>query len=181
MMRHAAIAMAAALALGCGGGAEPQPEPKPNPAPKGGAASGLQAVPAPKPEPRPELMPAKLADPEPEHILVAHVLIAFAGASRAQTTRTREAAEKLAYDLLARARKGEDINKLMKDFSDDPGGGVYGMANHRVNPQGEEYPRRDMVPAFGDVGFKLEVGAVGMSLYDEKKSPFGYHVIKRLK
>ena len=172
MMRHSAMAMAAALALGCGG-AEPQPDPKP------------ESKPAPKPEvkaePRPELMPEKLANPEPEHILVAHVLVAFAGAARSKATRTREAAEKLAYDLLARARKGEDFNKLMKDFSDDPGGGVYGMANHRVNQQGEEYQRKDMVPAFGDVGFKLEVGAVGMSLHDEKKSPFGYHVIKRLK
>ena len=172
MMRHAAIALAACLALGCGGGADPQPESKPEP--KSGAK------PAPKEEPRPELMPAKLADPEPQHILVAHVLVAFAGTGT-KATRNKEAADKLAYQVLARARKGEDFNKLIKEFSDDEGEGVYGMANHKVSPVGEEYERRKMVPAFGDVGFKLDVGSVGMSVYDAQKSPFGWHIIKRLK
>ncbi len=174
MMRHAAIALAASLALGCGGGAEPQPSPAP---PPGGATEGK---PAPKAEPRPELMPAKLADPEPQHILVAHVLISFAG-TRTKATRTKEAAEKLAYEVLARARKGEDFNKLIKDLSDDEGEGVYGMANNKVSPVGEEYERRKMVPAFGDVGFKLEAGSIGMSVFDPQKSPYGWHIIKRLK
>jgi hypothetical protein len=178
MMRHAAFALATCLALGCGGGAEPQPEPKPEP--KGGAESGIGAKPAPKQEPRPDLMPAKLADPEPQHILVAHVLISFSG-TRTKATRTKEAAEKLAYEVLARARKGEDFNKLIKDLSDDEGEGVYGMANHKVSPVGEEHERRRMVPAFGDVGFKLEVGSIGMSVFDPQKSPYGWHIIKRLK
>jgi peptidyl-prolyl cis-trans isomerase SurA len=160
--------MAALILAGCGGGAEPKPEPKP--------AAKVE----PKAEPRPELMPAKLADPEPEHILVAHVLLSFSG-TRTKATRNQAAAEKLAYEVLARARKGDDFNKLIKEFSDDEGEGVYGLANHRVNPVGNEYERRRMVPAFGDVGFKLEVGAIGMSTYDPQKSPYGWHVIKRLK
>ncbi len=168
MMRHSAIALAACLALGCGGGADPQPEPKP------------EAKPAPKEEPRPALMPEKLADPEPQHILVAHVLVSFAGAGT-PATRSREAAEKLAYQVLTRARKGEDFNKLIKDLSDDSGAGVYGMSNHRVSPVGDEAERRRMVPAFGDVGFKLEVGSIGMSVFDPQKSPYGWHIIKRLK
>jgi parvulin-like peptidyl-prolyl isomerase len=163
-MRLLAIAMSVSLALGCGSGTQSRPEPKPEV----------------KAETRPELMPAKLASPEPERILVAHVLVAFSGAARSKATRTREQAEKLAYDVLSRARKGEDFNKLMKEFTDDPGGGVYGMANHRVSPKGEDFERKGMVPAFGDVGFKLEVGSVGMALYDPQKSPFGYHIIKRL-
>lgn len=172
MRFHAA--MAALILAGCGGGAEPKPEPKAESKP-------AAAKPEPKTAPRPELMPAKLADPEPEHILVAHVLISFAGAERSTQTRTQAAAEKLAYDVLARARKGEDFNKLIKDLSDDPGEGVYGLANHRVNPVGPEYERRRMAAAFGDVGFKLEVGSIGMSVYDYQKSPFGWHIIKRLK
>lgn len=171
-MKHAAMAAIAALALGCGGGVEPKAEPKPEPKPEVKAQ--------PKAEPRPELMPPTLNNPEPERILVAHVLIAFAGASRSQATRSREAAEKLAYELLARARRGDDFNKLMKEFSDDPGEGVYGMANFRVSPKGNDYERKGMVPAFGDVGFKLPVGTVGMSVYDLQKSPFGWHIIKRL-
>jgi len=160
--------MAALILAGCGGGAEPKPEPKP--------AAKVE----PKAEVRPELMPAKLADPEPEHILVGHVLLSFSG-TRTKATRSQAAAEKLAYEVLARARKGDDFNKLIKDFSDDEGEGVYGLANHRVNPVGNEYERRRMVPAFGDVGFKLEVGAIGMSTFDPQKSPYGWHVIKRLK
>jgi parvulin-like peptidyl-prolyl cis-trans isomerase-like protein len=169
------LAMAAVVlaALGCGGGAEPKPEPK--------APSKPAAKPEPKAEPRPDLMPAKLADPEPEHILVAHVLVSFAGAPRSKATRSKEAAEKLAYEVLVRARKGEDFNKLIKDISDDSGEGVYGLANHRISPVGDEYERRKMVPAFGDVGFKLEVGSIGMSTHDSQKSPFGWHIIKRLK
>src|SRR5262245_44581955 len=178
MMRHAAIAMVASLVVGCGGGADPQPEPKPEA--KSGAESGLSAKPVPKEEPRPDLMPAKLAEPEPEHILVAHVLISFAG-TRTKATRTKEAAEKLAYQVLARARKGEDFNKLIKDLSDDEGEGIYGMSNHRISPVGEEHERRRMVAAFGDVGFKLEVGSIGMSVFDVQKSPYGWHIIKRLK
>lgn len=42
------------------------------------------------------------------------------------------------------------------------------------------HPRAAMVPAFGDVGFALEVGEVGVASFDEQASPFGWHVIKRL-
>src|SRR5438128_130124 len=132
-MKVHAAAMLAILALGCGGGAEPQPSERAEPKVGG----------------RPELLPAKLADPEPDHILVAHVLISFAG-TNTKATRTQAAAEKLAYDVLVRARKGEDFNKLMKDLSNDEGEGVYGMANTRVSPVGEEVERKRMVPAFGD-------------------------------
>src|SRR6185369_6435545 len=93
------VAMAALILAGCGGGAEPKPEPKP--------AAKVE----PKAEVRPELMPAKLADPEPEHILVGHVLLSFSG-TRTKATRSQAAAEKLAYEVLARARKGDDFNKL---------------------------------------------------------------------
>lgn len=170
MKLHWATA-AVILGLGCGGGAEPQPASKAEPK--------TPETSAPK-DTRPALMPARLADPEADHILVAHVLVSFAG-TRTKATRTKEAAEKLAYDVLARARKGEDFNKLIKDVSDDEGEGVYGLANHRVNPVGTEYERRKMVAAFGDVGFKLEVGSIGMSTYDAQKSPYGWHIIKRLK
>lgn len=37
-----------------------------------------------------------------------------------------------------------------------------------------------MVPAFGDVGFPLKVGEIGVSKYDPQNSPSGWHIIKRL-
>jgi peptidyl-prolyl cis-trans isomerase B (cyclophilin B) len=42
-------------------------------------------------------------------------------------------------------------------------------------------PRGQMAPAFGDVGFKLKVGEVGLAEPHEDKSTFGFHIIKRLK
>ena len=42
------------------------------------------------------------------------------------------------------------------------------------------HPRAAMVPGFGDVGFALAEGEVGLAGFDEEKSPFGWHVIKRL-
>ena len=154
MKLQTTMALLMVLGLGCGG-----PEPTP----------GSQ------PEARP-----KRQGPEPEHILVAHVLIAFQGTGT-KATRTQAAAERLAADVLAKARKGEDFNKLIRDFSDDQGDGVYGLANHRVNPVGDEQERRRMVAAFGDVGFELEVGEVGMAAYDPVKSKYGWHIIKRLR
>src|SRR5207247_10546811 len=109
-------------------------------------------------EPAPESKP-KRAGPEPDHILLAHVLIAFRGTGT-NATRTREDAEKLAGQVLAKAKKGEDFNKLIRDFSDDAGEGVYGLAKSRVNPVRPEYDRNAMVPAFGDVGFNLDVGEI---------------------
>ena len=153
MKLHPAAAVLAAFALGCGGGAEPQPE-------------------------RPPV--TKRSGPEPEHILVAHVLIAFQGTGT-KATRPQAAAEKLAADVLAKARKGDDFNKLMRDFSDDSGDGVYGLANHKVNPVGDEHERRRMVTGFGDIGFQLEVGEVGMAPYDPVKGKYGWHIIKRLR
>lgn len=172
MTRQAAIAVLLALGLGCSSGTEPKPEPKADPKPAAGTET--------KADGRPELMPAKLANPEPEHILVAHVLVSFSGAGT-KATRTRAEAEKLAYEVLAKARKGDDFNKLIRDYSNDEGEGVYGLANHRISPVGIEYERRKMVPAFGDVGFKLEAGSIGMSVFDAQKSPYGWHIIKRLK
>jgi hypothetical protein len=38
-----------------------------------------------------------------------------------------------------------------------------------------------MVGAFGDVGWRLDIGEVGVSNYSQTASPFGYHIVKRLK
>ena len=124
--------------------------------------------------------PSTLVVGEPERVRVAHILVAFRGASRSAATRTREEAEALAEDLLKRAKAGEDFDALMKEFSNDPGGGTYGLVNDGQAPAPSYYPRRQMVPAFGNVGFKLRVGEVGMAPHDPTTSPFGWHVIKRI-
>ncbi len=119
---------------------------------------------------------------EPEHIVVQHILISFAGKLPGKdVTRTQEEAKKLAYEVLEQARKGEDYDALVQKYTDDKAPGIYGMANLGVTPGAGEYPRNRMVAAFGDVGFKLQVGEIGIADFDPKTSPYGYHIIKRIK
>ena len=134
-------------------------------------AQGTQSAPA-----------APGAPAEPEHIQVQHCLVSFTGKLPGKNiSRSQEEAKKLAYDILAKAQKGEDFDALVKQHTDDQHPGIYGMANKGVSPASGEYPRQGMVPAFGDVGFKLKVGEVGIADFDPKTSPYGYHVIKRVK
>ena len=120
---------------------------------------------------------------EPERVLVDHILIGvksprLAGARHA----TSEEAREVAYRLLDELRGGGDWKALKAEYSEDPPpGGPYGMANHMVAVQRGEFPRGGMAKAFGDVGFTLEVGAIGMADYDPATSPFGFHIIKRLR
>lgn len=120
---------------------------------------------------------------EPEHIRVQHILVGFTGSVRGKNiTRSQDEARVSAYSLLDRARAGEDFDALVKEHTDDAWPGIYAMANRGVAAAGPptEYGRDQMVPAFGNVGFTLEVGGVGIADYDPKTSPFGWHVIKRV-
>lgn len=125
--------------------------------------------------------PATAPEGEPDRIRVQHVLVAFEGRLPGKTiTRSGEEARALAYDLLKRARAGEDFEALVRAHSDDRPPGIYGMSNHGIDPQGGELARGRMVRSFGDVAFKLKVGEIGIADYNPRDAPYGYHVIKRL-
>jgi len=126
-------------------------------------------------------MPVKPGE-EPERVVVQHILIAFEG-SVPTATRSKLEAEKLASEVLARARKGEDFDALVRQYTDDSPPGIYAMANRGVAPdrEKEEYARTGMVAAFGDVGFAISPGNIDMAPFHAEKSPFGWHIIKRLK
>ena len=123
-----------------------------------------------------------------DHISVQHILIGFKDAvgfggnapPKAQT-RTQEQARTLAYEILDRARAGENFDALVSEYTDDSAPGIYNMATTGVTPAEGEYPREGMVGAFGNVGFNLQVGEIGIADYDPATSPFGWHIIKRLK
>jgi hypothetical protein len=118
---------------------------------------------------------------EPERITIQHILISFAG-SGTRATRSREEASALAAETLARIQAGADFDALVAEMTDDSAPGIYSLANTNVAPQNaNEYPRNRMVSAFGDVGFGLDVGQVGMADFDARTSPYGWHIIKRLK
>jgi parvulin-like peptidyl-prolyl isomerase len=162
-MKHLMV-VAAALAFlsACG-----KQEATPPPPGSSGAPSG----------PRPDKMP----NGEPAVVTVEHVLIAFKDTGT-KATRSKDEARKLAYEVLNRAKSGEDFTKLRKELSDDsPDGGVYTLVNNGVAKQGSEYDRTGMVPAFGDVGFAIGVNEIAIAEHDPQKSPYGWHIIKRIK
>jgi hypothetical protein len=145
------------------------------------ASAQSQTKPAKKaPTKAAEKSPAKAV--EPEHIEVQHILIGFKGSLPGKDiTRSKEEAKKLAYEILEKARAGEDFGGLVKKHTNDSFPGIYGMANIGVTPAQGEYPRGRMVGAFGDTGFPLDVGGIGIADFDPKKSPYGWHIVKRTK
>lgn len=121
--------------------------------------------------------------PEPERVTVQHILIAFRGSlPDPKVTRSREEAEKLALQIFERAKAGEDFDAMVKTYTNDSYPGIYSMSNRDVTPDPakKEFPRTRMVKAFGDVSFGLEVGGVGLAVYDPATSKYGWHIIKRL-
>lgn len=130
---------------------------------------------------------------EPALITVQHILIGFATPQEGEQgvtssvpgkpiTRTEQEAEELANELLKRATDGEDFGELVKEYTDDSAPGIYEMANFGETDVAPGVFKRDkMVAAFGNVGFPLPVGGVGLAVYDPKTSPYGWHIIKRIK
>ncbi len=75
---------------------------------------------------------------EPEKVTVRHVLISFKGAIPT-AERSKEEAEKLAKEVLQRAKDGEDFDKLIRTYTDDnildndPAPGSYFMTNKGIS------------------------------------------------
>jgi len=129
----------------------------------------------------PGTMPVK-PDVMPQHVQVQHILIGFTGSVPGKAiSRSKDDAKKLAYEILERARKGEDFDELVRKYTDDSPPGIYGMSGAGVAPADGEYARDSMVAAFGNVGFSISPGNIGIADYDPAASPFGWHIIKRLK
>lgn len=177
-----ALALVLPLAAGCGGGSDQGSAPA---APSAASAEGRQPRMQAPEDPLEALranaasIAARAEQPGVERVRVAHILVSFTGAPKSSVQdRTREQAEVRAAELLERVQKGEDFETLMGTSSDDSFGGIYTLFLQK--PEADAYPRGMMVPAFGDVGWRLAVGEVGVAPHDPKLSPFGWHIIKRL-
>ena len=121
--------------------------------------------------------------PEPDSITVQHILVGFQGSlPRKNITRSKESARELAQKVYEMAKSGRDFGELVKEFTDDAYPGIYKMSNFDVPGDRSQniFPRDQMVRAFGDVGFPLEVGGIGLAEYDPQKSQYGWHIIKRI-
>ena len=132
---------------------------------------------APPPQEEIKIPPSQL-------VKVQHVLVSFEDKLGGKIIhRTQEEAEKLAQEIMKRADSGESFDGLVEKYTDDQVPGIYTMADYGVDPEtlkGGISARSNMAVSFGDVSFSLEVGEVGIAEYDDVKSPYGYHVIKRL-
>jgi len=119
----------------------------------------------------------------PDYVTVQHILIAFKGSiPKDSVKRTRFEAELLVKEIFKRAKRGDDFDKLVKNFTDDQYPGIYRIANFDIEPDKsqEEYSRSSMVKAFGDLSFKLPVGGIGLAKYDPENCKYGWHIIKRI-
>ena len=171
--RAALIGVASILALTCTFALAEAPASQPPAKPAAAAAAAPAA-----------------AGEQPAHVVVQHILIGFEGSVPGKNiTRTKEEARAVAAEVLAKAKKGDDFDALVKQYTDDRAPGIYAMANTDVaiaplkpgtKASGKEFPRGGMVKSFGDVAFSLTVGEIGMAEYDHANSRFGWHIIKRL-
>ena len=103
-------------------------------------------------------------------VRVSHVLIAWEGASRATTTRSKEDARKLIESVQKQLKGGKSFGELAQANSDDPGtkdkGGEIG-----------ELVRGNAEESFDKAAFALKPGGVSGIV----ETSFGYHLILRTK
>lgn len=146
-----------------------------------GTLTGIGRVPRP---PEPPLPPAPVetvdpanpsaADPAtaaPEEISAQHLLVMYQGSKSAPKSikRSREEARARATEALDAVKRGQDFDKVVSAYTDEPGGAA------RRGALGK-FSRDRMVKAFSDAAFALEVGEISPVI----ESPFGFHVIRRL-
>jgi hypothetical protein len=147
-----------------------------------GGCSFLRQIGFSENEPDAAAVTAAPTPDEPAHVVVQHVLLSFEGSQVPGCTRTRDEAARLAQRVLDEAREGRDFTELVRLYSDDRAkAGTYPIANWGVSAGPDEVDRRTMVRGFGNLAFRLAPGEVGLVEYDENASPFGWHVMKRLK
>jgi hypothetical protein len=158
-----------------------------------GAAPAAPATPAAPTTPATPATPAAPGAPaspatEPAEVTVDHILVMVSNARAPQVVRSNEDAKKLAYEILEKVKADPtQWNALKEKHSEDPPGprlprgGPYALANKGVTPVPPAMARHVMVKGFGDAAFRLPENGFGMVDYDPATSPYGYHVLRRVR
>lgn len=102
-----------------------------------------------------------------DSVRASHILLMYAGSARTTATRTKEEAETLIGSLKAEIAAGSLFADLAKEHSDCPSGRSGGDLG--------QFGRGQMVPAFEQSAFGMEIGQVS----DVVETDFGYHLITR--
>jgi hypothetical protein len=126
---------------------------------------------------------AIMARPErtAREVQVQHILIGRSNPRLPQVSRSDAEAEVRAAEVYAKIKGGADFGSLVAEFTDDSAPGIYTMMQTGTPAAPGAFTRDGMARAFGDVGWRLDVGEVGVAPYHDSDSPFGWHIIKRLK
>ncbi len=103
-----------------------------------------------------------------EKVTVKHILIAFDNEMTGDVTEEkRNLAKKAAEEVLAKVKSGEDFDKLIEEYNQDPG----------ATDEGYTFAADgSMVKAFEDASFALKVGETSELV----ETSYGYHIIKRI-
>ena len=100
---------------------------------------------------------------QPVTATVRHILFLTQDKSDSEKAEIKKKAE----EVLAKAKAGENFEKLAKEYSEDPGskdkGGLY-----------SDFKRGTMVKPFEDAAFTLPIGSIS----DLVETRYGYHIIK---
>jgi parvulin-like peptidyl-prolyl isomerase len=132
----------------------------------------MKRVAAPPPPPADPLESADILKRKPETATakVKHVLVNWSGGNpqheRAKN-RSRADLDKLVRDTVAKLKKGDKIEPIMAELSEDPGSAASGTS-YDVTPDA------GLVEPFKNLSLRLKVGEVGVV-----KTDFGFHIIQR--
>jgi len=139
--------------------------------PTAAVAAAAPTTTAPKPAASVQRAPMGGQSSDQERIAASHLLVQYKGSMRAApiVTRTKEEAKKRAEEALAKAKKGVPFDKLVAEYSDEPGAAARGGKLGK-------FPRQAMVPAFANAAFALKPGEISPNVVETQ---FGYHVIQR--
>lgn len=110
----------------------------------------------------------------PEMARASHILIATRDLDtrRELSPDQKKAKRERAEQVLERARKGEDFEKLAELYSEDPG--VKENKGEYKFTRAKDDPRRAMMPEFEAAAFALKPGEISGLVTTE----YGYHIIK---
>ncbi|MBQ9081947.1 MAG: peptidylprolyl isomerase [Clostridia bacterium] len=110
-----------------------------------------------------------------DFVRAKHILVQFstttsssATTSSGEQTRTKEEAKKLADEILKKIADGEDFDKLIKEYGEDPG--------MESNPDGYVFTYDEMVEEFEKAAFALDINGIS----EPVETTYGYHIIQRL-
>jgi len=135
----------------------------------------IERVAKPPPDPL-ESVDILARPPEAGPVQVQHVVIGWKDAPSAQAgradkramERTKADADKLAQELLGKVRANADMAKLMKEYSEDAG------TKDTATPY-DISATTQYVEGLKNLALRLKVSEAGLV-----KTPFGWHIVKRL-